>query len=88
MDKDKIDRLDSLKNQPGWVDFIELLNVRFDIQYKKLRKCKKAESTYDRINGELDGLEYAKNIVGETVDEERQNPEPEKETGGDTNIGG
>jgi len=61
--------LEQLARHPGFKLFKQMLQERFDIEYKKLRKCKKAVTTYDRINGLLDGLELGINIVDDELKE-------------------
>lgn len=59
--------LEQISRHPGFSLFKQLLKDRFDQEYKKLRKCKKAESTYDRINGLLDGLEFGMCVVDDEL---------------------
>ena len=51
-----------LKTQLGFQFYIEDLKDDFDKKYGKLRKSAK-NSTYYRLQGYLDGLEYAMTLV-------------------------
>lgn len=44
-------------------EVLKSLKEKFDDEYKKLRKCRKSDATYDRINGFLDALDYVRNLI-------------------------
>lgn len=58
-------KIDAMKNLDGHPDFAVYLNElknEFDTSYKKLRKCPR-DSAFYKIQGRLDGLEFALNIA-------------------------
>lgn len=50
---------------PPFQSYLKDLKELFDIKYKGLRKCRKSDATYSQINGYLDALEKAINLVDE-----------------------
>ena len=75
--KEEVKSLEALVLTEGWQVFKDILQKKFDLEYKKLRKCKKSDSTYSQINGFLDGLEFVQTVVENQIDdlEEGQIPD-------------
>ena len=59
---------------PAWQVYQNMLKEKFDITYKKLRKSRR-DSAFYKIQGTLDTLDYAMNLVDDTIEEESNNPE-------------
>jgi hypothetical protein len=67
-DKDLLEACRVLASNNSFQVYIEKLQDIFDRKYKELRKCRKSDASYSVINGYLDGLEKAINLVDEEID--------------------
>ena len=76
MIEEQIEFLEQLLNSAGWKIYNSLLKDRFNREYSKLRNCKKSDSSYAKICGFLDGLDFAINTPQEEIDEYKSLKEP------------
>ena len=72
--KERLSQLRTLKMHPAWQIYQNMLKEKFDSTYSKLRKSRR-DSAFYKIQGSLDTLDYAMNLLDDTIEEESNNPE-------------
>ena len=74
MNEEELDYLRELITKPGWEVYLRLIKNHFDSEYSKFRSIKKkTDYQFAHLNGYLDGLDFARKIVHE----ELENTEPQ-----------
>jgi len=67
--------LRGLITHDGWREYIKVLQDEFDRKYANFRKIStRSDVVYGRLQGRLDGLEYAQRCIIEILNEVDNNP--------------
>ena len=74
LNDEHLDSLRMLQKNKDFQLYLKLLDNKFELEYNKLRKCLRDNGFY-KIQGYLDGMEYARGFVDSIVQEHSHNPE-------------